>query len=133
MLFSIIDDDEIFRISTRLLLKSLNKDYEILEFENGKEAIQFLAEAQEESPNKVPRVIFLDLNMPVMDGWGFLENYVKLNKPVKEKSEIIIVTSSVDDEDKRRAAELSAISDYWVKPVSREGLKNLIEECLNSN
>ena len=69
---AIIDDNMVFRKVTQILLKNIGiRDENILLFENGKEMFDFM-ESNSKSINVLPQMIFLDLNMPVMDGWDFL-------------------------------------------------------------
>ncbi|MCO5949972.1 response regulator [Mucilaginibacter sp. RT5R15] len=72
----------------------------------------------------LPEVILLDLNMPVMDGWEFLDEFTKV--PPAKKIIIYIVTSSIDPADVEKAKQYEAISQYIVKPVTVDNLKEIL-------
>ena len=74
----------------------------------------------------LPQLILLDLNMPIMDGWEFLDEFIKI--PCKQKITIYIITSSIDRADVEKAKTYSNVSNYILKPVTIEGLKEILEE-----
>lgn len=96
---SIIDDDPITVFGIKKMLNSINVCDDIRTFANGKEAIDHIKELITQN-QPVPEVIFLDINMPIMDGWQFLEEFINL--PLEEKIRINIVTSSIDLYDKKQ-------------------------------
>lgn len=123
--FCIVDDDDIYQFTTSLFLKKTDLVNKIIVFSNGLKAINFLKEEMGNSEN-IPDILFLDVNMPVMDGWEFLEEYL-LIKPMMPKTIVIyMVTSSVDEKDVLRAKNISALSGYLVKPISSENIVEVI-------
>ena len=123
--FCIVDDDDIYQFTTSLFLKKTDLVNKVIVFSNGLKAINFLKEEMENSEN-IPDILFLDVNMPVMDGWEFLEEYI-LIKPMMPKTIVIyMVTSSVDEKDVLRAKNISALSGYLVKPISSENIVEVI-------
>jgi len=96
---SIIDDDPITVFGIKKMLNSINACDDIRTFVNGKEAIEHIKELMTHK-KPVPEVIFLDINMPIMDGWQFLEEFINL--PLENKIRINIVTSSIDLYDKKQ-------------------------------
>ena len=119
----IIDDDPIYTFATgRLMEMGGFADY-IEIFKNGKDALDAL-KPRVETDTKVPNVIFLDLNMPIMDGWEFLDEFMNINT---EKILIYILTSSIDPSDFKKAKQYSSKSEYFVKPVTAEELKKLLD------
>ena len=122
----IIDDDPIFVFGTKILLNH-NKDFgnDILVYENGKEALDSLSSILR-SGKELPGFIFLDLNMPIMNGWQFLDALIKL--PVKRKPLIFIITSSIDQKDKEKAESYEIVKEFLVKPLSENNLKRIFEE-----
>lgn len=123
--FCIVDDDDIYQFTTSLFLKKTDLVNKIIVFSNGLKAINFLKEEMKNSEN-IPDILFLDVNMPVMDGWEFLEEYL-LIKPMMPKTIVIyMVTSSVDEKDVLRAKNISALSGYLVKPISSENIVEVI-------
>lgn len=116
----LVDDDNIFNFINTKLLESSGIAGEIHTAGNGQEALDLLNNYFTGTAS-LPDVILLDLNMPVMDGFGFIEAFKKLRLPKKENVSIVIVTSSADPNDMRRAKEMG-ITTYLTKPVSREAL-----------
>lgn len=96
---SIIDDDPITVFGIKKMLNTINVCDDIRTFVNGKEAIEHIKELMVQK-EPIPEVIFLDINMPIMDGWQFLEEFINL--PLEDKIRINIVTSSIDLYDKNQ-------------------------------
>ena len=122
----LIDDDEIIVYLTKRIIAETNLVELIQVFNNGRDALDYLAE-NAANPDMLPEILFLDLFMPIMDGWQFLDEYLKI-KPKFEKEIIIyIITSSVSQEDIVRAKEISEVSDYIIKPVKKQNFIELIK------
>jgi CheY-like chemotaxis protein len=122
----IIDDDKIYHFTIKKTIQQIDIANNLLSFYNGEEAINFLDEAISRSHN-MPDVILLDINMPVMDGWQFMENYVLLKPKIGKKIQIYMVSSSVYEEDIERAKSISEISDYIIKPITKNQLFQIRE------
>lgn len=128
---AIIDDNLLFRKITQRLLFKLNiNDSQILLFENGKTAFNYISD-NIETPKMLPSVILLDLNMPCINGWEFLELIKKINQDNLYLPIIHIITSSIDDNDKQRAKQTNLVSNYLVKPINLRQLQNVLN--FNSN
>ncbi|MEA5426309.1 response regulator [Arcicella lustrica] len=121
----IIDDDPIFVFGTKRLMQLANFCNGVLVFKNGKEAYDSLKTIII-SGEKLPDLIFLDLNMPIWDGWQFLDEFIQI--PIENAVTIFIVTSSIDPEDIKRAKSYEIVSNYLVKPIKMDDLKKLMEE-----
>jgi CheY-like chemotaxis protein len=121
----IIDDDPIFVYGAEALMQLTNFCNSLMVFHNGDEALRNL-KILISANDKLPDVILLDLNMPVMDGWEFLDEFTKI--PVNKEIIIYIVSSSIDPTDLDKAKTYSEVSNYIVKPVTTDTL----EEILNS-
>ena len=74
----------------------------------------------------LPDIIFLDINMPFMDGWQFLEEYTKIKPTLSKQIVIYVVSSSISEYDIERARNNSNVSDYFVKPITVDTYKTLI-------
>ena len=120
----LVDDHAICNLISQRTLERLGIAQEIHTALNGAEAINLFNKYFQGSQS-LPDVILLDLNMPVMDGFEFLEAFKKLPLPNKEKLQIIIVTSSVNEEDMHKARRLG-VTQYLNKPVSPDQLKKAL-------
>lgn len=122
----LVDDDHIFNFLSTKILQKTGMAGEISTALNGKEALELLKRHYKESVN-VPDVILLDLNMPIMDGFTFLEEFNTLDMPNKDQIRIIVVSSSQDPRDIQRARELG-VKHYIQKPVTEHGLRALLSD-----
>jgi CheY-like chemotaxis protein len=91
---------------------------------NGLEAVEYLKN-ENISP---PDLIFLDLNMPKMNGWEFLDQYKNLSLPQKAKVLIVILTTSASPDHLKRAKEIQEVTGFETKPLSKEILTELLEK-----
>ncbi|TDE30322.1 MULTISPECIES: response regulator [Flavobacterium] len=118
----IIDDDKL-TVKLMSILISKNKFCEEIEsFNNAQFAIDKLKENWNDS-EILPDAILLDLNMPVMDGWQFLDEFIHL--PIKKEISIFIMTSSIDPADIEMAKKYDVIKDYIMKPITAQKLDTL--------
>lgn len=122
---ALIDDDEIFQFTTARIIKLTNLPFNVTQFFNGEQAMTYLSNNAQQ-PDKLPDIILLDINMPVIDGWMFLDEFKTLAKKLKKKITIYMVSSSIAPEDIRRAKSNPFVSDYLVKPVSAETLRQVL-------
>ncbi|WP_178985459.1 response regulator [Winogradskyella helgolandensis] len=121
----IIDDDDIYQFTITKILQSLKLNKKIIAFSDGEEALDFMI-ANLYNDDELPDVIFLDINMPIMDGFQFMEEYVKLKPKWNKKITIYMVSSSVDPVDIEKANKISDISDYIIKPIKPNELKSIM-------
>lgn len=122
----IIDDDEVYKFTMRRSIESHKLSKKLLVFSDGEEAIEFMIDNLGNKEN-IPDVIFLDINMPIMDGFEFMEEYVKIKPTIGKKVTIYMVSSSVDSVDIERAKKINDISDYIIKPIKPEDIKSIVE------
>lgn len=122
----IIDDDPIFIFGTQRMMKIGNLCESFMIFNNGKIAIDNLKKIIR-SGEPLPDLILLDLNMPIMDGWEFLDEFIQI--PCDKKITIYILTSSIDNEDLKKAKTYTNVSNYILKPITIDGLKLIFEEA----
>ena len=125
----IIEDDPMHLFLTKKYLELTGLVERILVCRNGKDAYETL-KALFVNSEKLPQIIFLDLNMPVWDGWEFLDGFTKI--PVKQNVVIYILTSSVHEDDIKRAETYSLTSNYLIKPINQEQMKTILLELMNS-
>lgn len=116
---AIIDDDKIFQRTIQKTIGQIETIEDIYTFSDGKEAIDYFG-IYSNDLKMLPDVIFLDINMPNMNGWEFLEAYFLLEPTLAKKSTIYIVSSSIDPHDLEKAKAVNEVSDYIVKPLNIE-------------
>lgn len=120
----IIDDDPIFVYGTKVLL-NYNSSFcsNIIVYENGKEALddlRFMLKTKKE----MPEVIFLDLNMPFINGWEFLDELKKMD--LKKKIGVYVVSSSLDKMDEEKSRKYDMVIDFISKPLTANKLQQLL-------
>ena len=121
----IVDDDDIYQFTMVKTLKSLKLTDSIMVFSDGEEALDFMLDNLH-NDKELPDVIFLDIDMPIMDGFQFMDEYIKIKPKLGKKITIYMVSSSVDPVDIERAKKISDITDYMVKPVTHDQLKHIV-------
>jgi CheY-like chemotaxis protein len=119
----LVDDDEITNIYNKLVIQKNYSVNEIIEAKNGLEAITFIKKLQQEERGSLPDIIFLDLNMPILNGWDFIEEYTSLKV---KRSKIFILTSSPNPDDEDRARKYSVVSGYYTKPLTNTYLNQIL-------
>lgn len=124
---TLVDDDDIFVFLTTKIIEQTNLVDLIKVFGNGLDAINFLKE-NKNNVDALPEIILLDLSMPIMNGWQFLEKYNKLNPTIGKKITIYICSSSISPDDITRAKTISEVSDYIIKPITKDKLIDLIKK-----
>ena len=124
-LVALIDDDEIVKFITETVIESTNLVNKIKTFSNGEQAINFL-KSNSEKRDLLPEIILLDLNMPIMDGFAFLEKYILLKPKLGKKITIYVVSSSISPTDTERINKISEVSDYLIKPITREKFEEIV-------
>ena len=126
----LIDDDEIFTYIIKKIIEESEISEQITIFNNGRDAINYLTEVAEEE-TLLPKVIFLDLNMPLLDGWGFLDEYIRLKPKMCKKINLYVITSSVSTYDHEKSKEYSDITDFIVKPLAKEKFISIVKKMSN--
>ncbi len=121
----IIDDDPIFIYGAKRMLKEAGFCNNSQVYDNGNDALAGLIEMAEQT-STLPSIIFLDLNMPIMNGWDFLDEFVKLENYDPQHTAIYVISSSVDPRDLIRIKETSVISDYILKPLTADDIQNIL-------
>ncbi|MDX2191389.1 MAG: response regulator [Bacteroidota bacterium] len=115
----LIDDDDIFLMLTKKIIENTSFVNQIHTCKNGKEAIELLSENLL-NHKTLPEYIFLDINMPVLDGWGFLEEFNQLKTQYPIQVHIYLISSTISPYDLTRAKENRDVSDIFIKPISKD-------------
>jgi CheY-like chemotaxis protein len=121
----LVDDDEINNFISIKLIKKALLNTEIMACLNGKFAIDQLVEIQRKDPDKMPDYILLDINMPIMNGWEFLDEFKRLNIDAAGKCKIFIISSSVFSNDINKARSYPLVKDFISKPLNVDKIKEL--------
>jgi len=121
----LVDDDKVFNFLNTKILQKMGMANEIHTALNGQQALDLLNN-YDMGATSLPDVILLDLNMPVMDGFSFLQAFKNINLAGKENVNIVVVTSSQDPKDMARAKEMG-VTQYLTKPLSEETLRVALE------
>lgn len=117
----LIDDDPIYHIIMKKVINKSGLNSEVTSFQNGKDAIASLQNSINENL-PFPDLILLDIEMPVLDGWGFMDEWLSLKQQLPTSTQIYISSSSIAIEDKRKAKNNPDILGYMSKPISIEDL-----------
>jgi two-component system chemotaxis response regulator CheY len=120
----LIDDDKVSNFLSSLIIKKTLKAEVIKECLDGQEGIDYLKTLVHE--NGMPDILFLDLNMPVLDGWQFLQEFGMLEKKIKMP--IYILTSSNYEGDLIKSKEFDVVKGYIVKPLSKELAESIFNQ-----
>ncbi|MBS1493853.1 MAG: response regulator [Bacteroidetes bacterium] len=126
----LVDDDKVFQFITAKVLKSLNIIDRLFQFENGQELLEYVIK-NSNTPEEIPDVIFLDIQMPFMDGWQFLKEYSNLKINLPKKICFYILSSSISLIDKQQVKLFPFVKDYLVKPIGREDYIKILESVYN--
>jgi len=121
----LVDDDEINNFISIKLIKKALLNTEITACLNGKFAIDQLLEISRRDPSKLPDYILLDINMPIMNGWEFLDEYERLQIDQQGKSKIFIISSSVFSNDISKAKSYPLVKDFISKPLNIEKISEV--------
>lgn len=125
----LIDDNEIDNLINQKMVEAARLSDYIYTHTGAKSAIEFLKNIEQLEKDVVervlPDVIFLDIDMPLMDGFQFLEEFNKLKDTTIKKCKIIMLTSSINPQDVSKSKKYEAVKKYLNKPLSQESLMDL--------
>jgi CheY-like chemotaxis protein len=121
----LIDDDPVFVFLTKRLISGINVGCQIKEFADGELAMDRLREISTDS-SLLPDIIFVDLSMPVMDGWEFLNEYSALAPKMSKQIELFIVSSSISPQEVERSKTYPEVADFLIKPVAKGKIAEIL-------
>ena len=130
----LIDDDEPTNFFSKMLIEEMNCAEHIQVVQSGQDALKYLTQSAHSKNDtfSCPDIIFLDINMPAMNGWEFLDRYNELHTKHKGKMVIVMLTTSLNPDDKLKAYENPAISSFETKPLTTEKLEKILKEYFPS-
>ncbi|MEY3342999.1 MAG: hypothetical protein RL090_683 [Bacteroidota bacterium] len=120
----LVDDNEIDNFINERIISSSGFSANVTVKFSADAALEYLKEVAND-PSRIPDVIFLDLNMPVKDGFGFLEDYNNIDDAVKAKAKVIVLSSSISPDDINRASVNPHVYKYLNKPLSEKYLDSI--------
>ena len=123
----VIDDNEIDRYIANRNITRYSFAEEVITMESSRNALNFL-ESLKDKPEELPQLIFLDIRMPEIDGFGFLEEYEKLPDTVKQNCIIMMLTTSLNPTDHERAKNNQYVNRFLNKPLDKEKIDSLISD-----
>lgn len=122
----VVDDDAIYQVIINKIIKRSEMFSASSSFKNGKEAVSALHKIIENT-ELIPDIILLDINMPVMDGWEFMEEIKSIKSQIDKKIIIYIVSSSIAVEDKNKSKEFKDVFAFISKPVNVQDIMVIAE------
>jgi|ERR1043166_2888849 CheY-like chemotaxis protein len=120
----LVDDNNDDNFFHKIIIKKADVAESIQVAENGLEALEFL----KKEGQIIPELIFLDINMPKMNGWEFLEEYGKLDPKCKARITIMMLTTSANPDDIEKARHIQDVTGFRTKPLTEEMLSEIINE-----
>lgn len=123
-----IDDDEVTQFLNKIHLNAEKFCNNVVKAYNGLEAIEFFRklDSGEISMDSFPEIIVIDLNMPLMDGWEFVEAFKNEFPHFEDKTKIFILSSTINPADQERANNEKSIKAFLEKPLNVNNLKNVM-------
>ena len=123
----LVDDDADDNFFHERVIRNNYPSILVIAKQTAKEGLEYLKSNKEDS-NTHPDLVFLDINMPRMNGWEFLDEYNKLDKQFQSKAVVVMLTTSGNPDDMEKAQLNKDVADYKTKPLTRELLKEIIDK-----
>ena len=127
LIVALVDDDRIYQFTTERLLQRLNVEVRFLWFKDGEEALEYIGEHRNEI-SQLPDILIVDINMPFLDGWQFLDAFLSIKNSLAKAIDIYMVSSSNDERERSRARSTEGVLDYVEKPITKEKLAFILSQ-----
>lgn len=123
----LIDDNEIDNLINQKMIEAADIAENIYTHTGAKSAIEFLRNMEKlpSAPQILPEIIFLDIDMPLMDGFQFLDEFEKLTEATKKMCKIVMLTSSINPQDINRSKKYNNVKLFLNKPLSNESIQKV--------
>ncbi|AOZ98160.1 MULTISPECIES: response regulator [Flavobacterium] len=121
-----VDDDPITLMLCKKVISKASFSNTIITAKNGEEALEYFNSIiNKEATKELPQLIFLDLNMPIMDGWEFLDNFSTDKYAEVNSTKIVVLSSTIDPEDHEKSKKYPMVIDFLSKPITTNMLTYL--------
>ena len=124
--FIVVDDDPVNNLLCQFGIRRFVKDANISIFTKPEDALKLILKDYADPVKSIDTILFLDINMPSMTGWEFLDVFKDYETLIQKQFKIFILSSSVDDRDKERAAMSSLVSGFLSKPLKADDIKQVL-------
>jgi len=126
----LIDDDKVTNYYNQRIVNKYDKIKDVVAVTSGKKALEYLKNAEKGLVEK-PNLIFLDINMPAMNGWEFVQEYKKLNADFTKDIKLVMLTTSNNPDDYQRSLQIDSIDGFINKPLSTDLLSEIVKSHYN--
>ncbi len=123
----LIDDDKLFVFLIKKTIGLTGIPTNITDFTDGRAALEHLKKIAGDQ-ELLPDIIFLDLRMPIMDGWEFLEEYVMVEPLLEKKNRLYVFSSSIAPHDIEKAKSIGLVNDFIIKPILKDKFVELLKD-----
>ncbi|MFD1001089.1 response regulator [Ohtaekwangia kribbensis] len=123
----LIDDDAVTNMVNKKIIYLSFPSIRVTAYTDAAVALDQLRQMIAKDVTQLPDLIFLDINMPHMDGWEFLNEFIKLSESALQKTKIVMLTSSVDINDIEKSKTYKPVTDFLSKPLNKDNLRNLLQ------
>ncbi len=126
----LVDDDENDNFFHKRALEKIRIAKKVEVVNTGEQALTYLENSSQTSDHEHPNIIFLDINMPVMNGWEFLDEYERLPETTRANTLVIMLTTSLNPADKKRADQNPLVNGFINKPLEEKHIQRIVAEHL---
>ncbi len=123
----LIDDDEPTNYLNKKLIREAGCADYVVTKESGEEGLDYLVSCAE-GAGTLPELIFLDINMPAMNGWEFLDEYRKLDESIQSEVLLVMLSTSLNPDDRKRAESMEEVAGFINKPFNMVTLDEVLED-----